>query len=119
MTNHKRIIQHRDWPVPELEMKQVSIWINANNRFESEEMEFVINFATVVEKVEGVTRKWNSKSFYSFNPVGTVTCPSPLSEFIRVLPFPEAGEESRNWNFLGERSGVDSTPLPRSTFDSV
>lgn len=119
MTNHRRIIKHRDWLGPELEMKQVSIWIKATNGFESEEMEFVVNFATVVKKVEGVTRKWNPTSFYSFNPAGTVTCPSPMSEFIQVLLFPEAGEESRNWNFLRERSGVDSTPLPRSTFDSV
>ena len=87
-------------------MKQVSIWIKETNGFEAEEMEFVVNFATVVKKVEGVTRKWNSTTCYSFNPVGTVTCPSPLSEFIRVLPFPEAGEESRNRNFLRERSGV-------------
>lgn len=100
-------------------MKQVSIWIKETNGFESEKMEFVVNFATVVKKVEGVTWKRNSTSFYSFNPVGTVTCPTPLSEFIQVLLFPEAGEDSRNWNFFGERSGVDSKPLPRTTFDSL
>ena len=93
-------------------MKQVSIWIKATNGFESEEMEFVVNFATVVKKVKGVTRKWNSKSCYSFNPVGTVTCPSSLSEFIQVLPFPEEGEESRNWNFLRERSGANYIQSP-------
>ena len=93
-------------------MKQISIWIKATNGFESEKMEFVINFATVVKKVEGVTRKWNSTSFYSFKPVSTVTCPSPLSEFIRVLPFPEEGEESRNWNFLRERSGASYIQSP-------
>lgn len=72
----------------------------------------MVNFAAVVKKVERVTRKLNSTSFSSFNPVGTVTCPSPLSEFIQVLPFPEAGEESRNWNFLGERSGADYIQSP-------
>lgn len=93
-------------------MKQVSIGMKAINEFESEEMEFVVNFATVIEKLEGVTRKWTSTSCYSFIPVGTVTCPSPLSVFIQVLPFPEAGEESRNWNFLGERSGADYIQSP-------
>ena len=95
-------------------MKQVSIWIKETNGFESEEIEFVVNFTTVVKKVEGVTRKWNSTNCHYFNPLVTVTCPSPLSEFIQVLPFPEAGEESRNWNFLGERFGVDSTRLSES-----
>ena len=95
-------------------MKQVSTWIKETHGFESEEMEFVVNFATVVKKLEGVTRKWKSTSCHNFNPLVTVTCPRPLSEFIQVLPFPEAGEESRNWNFLGERFGVDSTRLSES-----
>ncbi len=33
------------------------MWTKAINEFESEEMKFVVNFATVVKKVEGVTRR--------------------------------------------------------------